>query len=139
MSKKPKKPHLLRVAAEEQLAFTKQIDTPTRSSDDLLHELQVHQVELAMQNEELLRAYTALEESHNRYVNLYEFAPVGYLTLEHILGFKVLAEGVETPEQLAFLREKGCDSYQGFLKSRPIPAEDFAKLLLNQQRDGAET
>ncbi len=46
------------------------------------------------------------------------------------LGFKVLAEGVETPEQLAFLEEKGCDIYQGFIKSKPLPADDFLALLL---------
>ncbi len=51
------------------------------------------------------------------------------VSMGHILGFKVLAEGVETPEQLAFLREKGCDSYQGFIKSKPIPADEFTKLL----------
>jgi len=48
------------------------------------------------------------------------------------LGLNVLAEGVETPEQLAFLRERGCDSYQGYLFSRPVPAEQFARLLQAQ-------
>jgi diguanylate cyclase (GGDEF)-like protein/PAS domain S-box-containing protein len=51
------------------------------------------------------------------------------IAMGHILGFKVLAEGVETPEQLAFLQEKGCDMYQGYIKSSPIPAEEFAELL----------
>ncbi|MGZ5075880.1 MAG: sensor domain-containing protein [Methylobacter sp.] len=54
------------------------------------------------------------------------------IAMGHILGFKVLAEGVETEEQLAFLQEKGCDRYQGYIKSRPIPAEAFADLLRNQ-------
>jgi diguanylate cyclase (GGDEF)-like protein/PAS domain S-box-containing protein len=54
------------------------------------------------------------------------------VAMGHILGFKVLAEGVETLEQLAFLREKGCDTYQGFIKSKPLPAEEFARLLLDQ-------
>ncbi|WP_031436912.1 bacteriohemerythrin [Methylobacter tundripaludum] len=54
------------------------------------------------------------------------------IAMGHILGFKVLAEGVETPEQLAFLREKKCDSYQGYIKSPPVPAEAFALLLREQ-------
>jgi diguanylate cyclase (GGDEF)-like protein/PAS domain S-box-containing protein len=55
------------------------------------------------------------------------------IAMGHILGFKVLAEGVETPEQLAFLQEKGCDRYQGYIKSRPLPAQEFEQLLRNQQ------
>jgi predicted signal transduction protein with EAL and GGDEF domain len=51
------------------------------------------------------------------------------IAMGHILGFDVLAEGVETSEQLAFLREKGCDSYQGYIKSRPVPANEFVELL----------
>jgi diguanylate cyclase (GGDEF)-like protein/PAS domain S-box-containing protein len=57
------------------------------------------------------------------------------IAMGHILGFKVLAEGVETTEQLAFLQEKGCDSYQGYIKSKPVPAHEFAELLHKQQRD----
>ncbi len=51
------------------------------------------------------------------------------IAMAHTLGFKVSAEGVETPEQLAFLQAKGCDSYQGYLHSRALPAEAFAELL----------
>ncbi|WP_411726928.1 putative bifunctional diguanylate cyclase/phosphodiesterase [Methyloglobulus sp.] len=58
------------------------------------------------------------------------------VAMGHTLGFKVLAEGVETPEQLLFLQGRGCDTYQGYIKSRPIPAEEFAELLLKQQRGG---
>lgn len=52
------------------------------------------------------------------------------ISMGHTLGFKVLAEGVETQEQLEFLRAKGCDKYQGYLKSKPVPAEQFEQLLL---------
>ncbi|TRW90686.1 EAL domain-containing protein [Candidatus Methylobacter oryzae] len=54
------------------------------------------------------------------------------IAMGHILGFKVLAEGVETPEQLEFLLEKGCDIYQGYLKNPPLSADAFANILINQ-------
>ncbi|MGJ0486770.1 MAG: putative bifunctional diguanylate cyclase/phosphodiesterase [Methylomicrobium sp.] len=54
------------------------------------------------------------------------------IAMGHTLGLKVLAEGVETPEQLAFLREHHCDTYQGYIKSTPLPAKDFADLLRKQ-------
>jgi len=47
----------------------------------LVHELQVHQIELQMQHEELMRARADLAEARDRYFDLYEFAPVGYVTV----------------------------------------------------------
>jgi EAL domain-containing protein (putative c-di-GMP-specific phosphodiesterase class I) len=46
------------------------------------------------------------------------------IALGHELGLTVVAEGVETHEELAFVREHGCDQVQGFLFSRPVTAEE---------------
>ncbi|MHB1651806.1 MAG: bifunctional diguanylate cyclase/phosphodiesterase [Desulfitobacteriaceae bacterium] len=54
---------------------------------------------------------------------------VGIIQLAHSLGLKVLAEGVETSEQLHFFRSNGCDEIQGFLVSKPLPAADIAEWL----------
>lgn len=48
------------------------------------------------------------------------------------LGLTVTAEGVETPGQMNFLKMHGCDQFQGFLFSRPIPAQEFAQLLIKK-------
>jgi PAS domain S-box-containing protein len=71
----------LRASAEAQLAQTAPALLPRRTTDALLHELQVHQIELEMQNEQLNQAHLAMEESRDRYADLYDFAPVGYVTL----------------------------------------------------------
>ena len=49
--------------------------------------------------------------------------------MAHSLGLSVPAEGVETQGQLAFLTAEGCDRVQGYLFSRPLPADEFANLL----------
>ncbi len=74
-------PAILRSMAEADLAHHPVAETAARSAEDVLHELQVHQIELEMQNEALRQAQTELEASRDRYVDLYDFAPVGYLTL----------------------------------------------------------
>jgi diguanylate cyclase (GGDEF)-like protein/PAS domain S-box-containing protein len=51
------------------------------------------------------------------------------IIMAHKLNIKVIAEGVETNEQRDLLYEAGCDYAQGYLFSKPIPAEDFSKLL----------
>jgi EAL domain-containing protein (putative c-di-GMP-specific phosphodiesterase class I) len=55
----------------------------------------------------------------------------------HALGLKVIAEGVETTEQLAVLRELGCDVGQGFLFARPMPPDAFLAFVLLHEGDAA--
>jgi EAL domain-containing protein (putative c-di-GMP-specific phosphodiesterase class I) len=47
------------------------------------------------------------------------------IALGGALGLSVIAEGVETEAQMDFLRRLGCDSFQGFLFSKPVPPEEF--------------
>ena len=65
---------LVESAGEEQSTFS-------RNFMDLLHELNVHQKELEIQNEELQEAQDELDSLYREYMELYEFAPAGYVTL----------------------------------------------------------
>jgi len=51
------------------------------------------------------------------------------IVMAHTLGIKVIAEGVETSEQLGYLREQGCDISQGYFCSKPLAVEPFTELL----------
>jgi EAL domain-containing protein (putative c-di-GMP-specific phosphodiesterase class I) len=51
------------------------------------------------------------------------------VSLAHSLRLKVVAEGVETPAQLDFLKAVGCDEYQGFHFSRAVPAREFERVV----------
>jgi EAL domain-containing protein (putative c-di-GMP-specific phosphodiesterase class I) len=55
----------------------------------------------------------------------------GLIALAHSLNLRVVAEGVETVEQLRFLRDKSCDEIQGYVVSRPAPADEFALIMEN--------
>jgi EAL domain-containing protein (putative c-di-GMP-specific phosphodiesterase class I) len=58
------------------------------------------------------------------------------IQLGHVLGLAVTAEGVETSEQLAFLRRHGCDEGQGYYFSKPLAPAEFEALLQRESAGG---
>jgi PAS domain S-box-containing protein len=94
----------LRKQAEEKLGKQKEKTQPLKKEDALriVHELRVHQIELEMQNEELMRLQAELDSTLNIYAELYAFAPVGYFTLTrdgairraNLTGAKMLGTGL---------------------------------------------
>lgn len=123
MAKKPAKPAkapALRRRAEERLRATKRdiAAMPTKDVQQLVYELQVHQLELEMQNEELRRVQAEILAARDRYEDLYNFSPVGFLTLNaqgHILEANIRAETL-----LSLSRNK----LRGQLLARFIAGED---------------
>lgn len=87
MKKDTKKYTELRNKAERQLeSIDKSLnhipDAEREDVEKIIYELQVHHIELELQNEELINAKQKLEESHQEYLDLFNFAPVGYLILD---------------------------------------------------------
>ena len=55
--------------------------------------------------------------------------------MAHTLGLTVVAEGVENEEQLAFLGERGCEVYQGYFYSKPVPPTEWPALFASDKSD----
>lgn len=84
MTDTPDRKKILRENAEARFAASAISDNANEAIPDqakLIQELQIHQIEMEMQSESLKQAHAALEAAHNRYLDLYELSPVGYLTL----------------------------------------------------------
>ncbi|QDT91524.1 PAS domain-containing protein [Gimesia algae] len=104
-------PKTLRERAEAMLRKSRDdvADMGTEEIQALVHELQVHQMELEIQNEELRQSQHELAESHDRYADLYDFAPVGYVTFDEdgeILEANLAAASLFGVERQNFLGVK---------------------------------
>ncbi|CAM2066224.1 EAL domain-containing protein [Sulfidibacter corallicola] len=64
---------------------------------------------------------------------------IAVINIGHALGLTVIAEGVENEEQLSFLRRNGCDEFQGYYFSRPLPAEEFTELMLGTRQEASKS
>jgi PAS domain S-box-containing protein len=132
----------LRRRAEEVLREKRPAPTSRRAGDDaqkLLHELQVHHVELEMQNEDLRNARAEMEAALEKYTDLYDFAPVGYATLD--------ADGVIRDINLTAARLLGRERSQligrsfGFFVSagpRRVFHAFLAQVMASQEKEACE-
>lgn len=100
----------------------------TKDMAKMIHELRVHQIELKMQNEELRGIQEELEEARDRYSHLYDFAPVGYLTVNE----KGIVEGANLTFATLMGMERSAVVGKPF--SRFIQRDDQDVYYLNLQR-----
>lgn len=137
---------MLRIVAEEKLEKKKLhaanlvVETDAKK---LLHELQVHQIELEMQNEELRRAQEITELALKRYTLLYDFAPMGYFTLGidgsiielNFTGAKMLNErrfSLISKNLRHFISEESLADFDSFLSNVFVSAtKESCELELN--------
>jgi PAS domain-containing protein len=121
--------------------------TPAEELAYVLHELQVHQIELEIQNEELRRTQLKREVLHRNYLELYDFAPVGYFTLDQagriveanltcatLLGVDRIQLIKQPFSQFVFADDQ--DAYYFFKKQLfEAPSTQSCELRLNIQLD----
>jgi hypothetical protein len=105
----------------------------------LLHELQVHQIELEMQNAELLQARGEVESMLEKYTDLYDFAPVAYFTLDHVGA--ILAANLTAASFLGIERSRLLGRrFSLFVvnEHRQLFSEFLGKVLANQGMKSCE-
>ena len=124
----------LRKQAEQILASkqTKIPEVPAGDARALIHELQVHQIELEMQNEELRAAQETIENSRRRFSDLYDYAPVGYMTID--TDGKIIEANLTASQLLRYEKK--------YLVGKPLTAvvdrenQDALYLHLRHLREG---
>jgi PAS domain S-box-containing protein len=130
----------LRRRAEERLRERKLSErVPEADAQRLLHELEVHQVELEMQNEELREARVELESALARYTEMFEFAPIGYVTisLDGVLHELNHAAARLLGAGRSQLLQRRFDSFV-VPSQRPRFAELLARVLDSEARETSE-
>jgi two-component system sensor kinase FixL len=128
--KHPTSPKRLRARAEQLLGTTRRevAQMPVDDVQKLVQELQVHQIELKMQNDELRRTQLELEQARDRYADLYDFAPTAYLTLN--AHGEILEANLNAGELLGL--ERGRLIHQKFSRFVPAEAQDTFYLFCRQ-------
>ncbi len=91
-----------------------------RGRDEIIHDLQIHQIELELQNDELRSTQGELEKTRDRYINLYDFSPVGYFTLDK--NAKILEANLTGADFLG-------------LERKNIIGADFRKYIMPEFQD----
>ena len=131
----------LRKRAEDKLSELP--DSKELSDDEMrrvVHELRVHQIELEMQNDALRDAQAELVESNSRYIDLYDFAPVGYLTIDEKF---IILEANLTMLKLMGIEKAGFVGQSFLSYIAPKDREGFltflARIFETQERGGIET
>lgn len=142
----------LRRQAEEQLKNRVGSDPAFSETDHLrmLHELQVHQIELELQNEELTQAYLEVQALRDKYWDLYDYAPVGYFTLSSmgdILEMNLCAATMLGKERGAvicrrlgdFIHPDSAHTFNQFLAEAGEAKDDVCANNLILRRNGSES
>lgn len=141
----------LRRRAEDRLRSRQSVggDLPSEvEMARLVHELQVHQIELGMQNEELMQSRAQLESLLDQYTGLYDFAPIGYLTFDregtirrvNLTGARLLGFGRSLLINRSFDLLIGESDRRGFsdLLQRVFASRKLETCELSLLREGAQ-